>query len=62
MESIDYFNKEKSFQNKNVIITGATGGIGSQIAESLLKSGANVAVLGRNDRKIIEVFSKTLLI
>jgi len=31
----------KSFEGKNVIMTGATGGIGSQVARKLLKNGIN---------------------
>lgn len=57
MESIDYFSKETTYVGKNVLVTGATGGIGSQISEALLKCGANVIVVGRNDRKILEKFS-----
>lgn len=29
----------QSFQGKNVIMTGATGGIGSKVAKKLLKAG-----------------------
>lgn len=58
MESIDYFVKESSFVGKNVLVTGASGGIGGQIAEAFIKSGANVIVIGRNDKKILDKFSK----
>lgn len=62
MESIEYFTKEKSFQDKNIIISGATGGIGRHITESLIKCGAKVIILGRNDKKILDIFSKNNII
>jgi NAD(P)-dependent dehydrogenase (short-subunit alcohol dehydrogenase family) len=34
-----------SFKDKNVVITGATGGIGSKVAKKLLKAGAKVVML-----------------
>jgi short-subunit dehydrogenase len=58
MESIDYFTKEQSFLNKNILITGATGGIGRQVTESLLKCGAKVIIMSRSDKKTADVFSK----
>ena len=32
----------KDLKNKNIIITGATGGIGSSIVEKLSECGANI--------------------
>ena len=34
-----------TLQNKNVLITGASRGIGKSIAEEFAKNGANVALL-----------------
>lgn len=39
-------------KGKNVLLTGATGGIGSKTAKLLLSSGANVFITGRNDEKL----------
>jgi len=42
---------------KNVLITGATGGIGFEIARQLLKKGFHVIISGRNDLKLLEAFN-----
>jgi len=42
----------KEFKNLNVIITGATGGIGAQVARKLLKNGAKVVLLVQDPSKI----------
>jgi NAD(P)-dependent dehydrogenase (short-subunit alcohol dehydrogenase family) len=60
MESIDYFTKERSFKGKNVVITGATGGIGSLVTEALIRCGAKVIAVGRNEKKILTKFEKYL--
>lgn len=36
LSCLDYMN---SFKGKNIIMTGATGGIGSKVAKKLLKAG-----------------------
>lgn len=56
MESIDYFVKEGSFKGKNIVITGATGGIGSILTDAFLKSGARVTAIGRNEKKLLDKF------
>lgn len=38
----------KKFENKNVVVTGGTKGIGLAIAKHFVEEGANVAVLGRD--------------
>lgn len=38
----------KVLKNKNAIVTGASGGIGKQIAIGFAKNGANVAICARN--------------
>lgn len=46
-------------KGKNVLLTGATGGIGSKTAKLLLSSGANVFITGRNAEKL-ETIGKEL--
>lgn len=58
MESIDYYTKEETFRGKNVVITGASGGIGFPLAETLILCGARVIAVGRNEKKILEKFNK----
>ena len=43
---------EISFKNKTVLITGASEGIGFAAAAAFGKSGANVAICGRNAEKL----------
>lgn len=40
------------FKNKTVLLTGASGGIGSAIAKALSKSGAIVILVGRNTERL----------
>jgi short-subunit dehydrogenase len=42
----------ESVKNKNVLIVGATGGIGSRVAKLLAGSGANLFLAGRNIEKL----------
>ncbi len=42
-------------KGKNILIVGATGGIGSNVAKLLAGSGANLFLTGRNARKLEEV-------
>ena len=39
-------------KNTNIILTGATGGIGSSILKNLVTAGANVLATGTNDEKL----------
>ena len=38
--------------NLNILLTGATGGIGNSILEKLVSGGANVLACGTNDKKL----------
>ena len=38
-----------SFKNKNVVITGASRGIGLSLSKRLAKEGANIAILAKTD-------------
>ena len=46
------------FENKNILITGASYGLGAFIAESLGKMGANIILVARNVNKLQYTFSK----
>ena len=39
-------------KNTNIILTGATGGIGNSILENLILTGANVLATGTNEKKL----------
>ena len=58
MDTLAYYIEEKLFVGKNVIVTGATGGIGSELVENLLKCGARVIGIVRNDSKARDKFDK----
>jgi short-subunit dehydrogenase len=47
----------ESLKDKNVLLIGATGGIGSRTAKLLAGSGANLFITGRNIAKLQEVAS-----
>lgn len=46
------------FQNLNVVITGANGVIGSTFVRALVREGANVGLLGRNEGKLQKVIEE----
>lgn len=45
----------KLLYGRTALITGGTSGIGKSIAESFVRSGANVVITGRNQKKIADV-------
>ncbi|KPJ12938.1 3-oxoacyl-[acyl-carrier-protein] reductase FabG [Papilio machaon] len=47
-----------SFNNKVVIVTGSSSGIGAAAAIAFAKEGANVVVVGRNEEKMKNVSNK----
>ena len=47
-----------SLKNKNIIITGASGGIGNSIVEKLNENGANILATGTRVEKLEELKSK----
>ena len=61
-ESIQYYKFENPeyYKNKGVIITGATGGIGSLLTSTLLELGARVVAVVKNEKKLREKFSPSI--
>lgn len=51
-------DKDKMLENKVVLITGGSSGIGLSIAEACLKSGAKVIIAGSTQRKIDDVLKE----
>ena len=51
-------NSVFSLTNKNIIITGASSGIGRQCAITFSKFGANVILIARNKEKLKDAFAK----
>ena len=47
-----------NLENKNIILTGSTGGIGSSIVETLTSLKARVIVTGTNEKKLEELKNK----
>jgi len=47
-----------NLKNSNIVLTGATGGIGSSILEKLVDAGANVVATGTNIEKLSEIKNK----
>ena len=44
-----------NLENKNIILTGATGGIGNAIVDTLVSLKANLIVTGTNEKKLDEL-------
>ena len=43
-------------ENKNILVTGATDGIGAQISKLYSSHGANIILLGRNEEKLSKIY------
>ena len=48
----------KDLKNRNIVITGASGGIGNSIVEKLSESGANILATGTKTEKLDELKNK----
>ena len=57
-ESVFYYEAKKCFAGKNVLITGATGGIGSLLMATLAYLGAKVAVIVKDLKKLQEILNE----
>ena len=47
--------EENILENKNILITGANGGLGRSLCKNFLKFNANIYAMGRNKEKLIEL-------
>ena len=47
-----------NLKNKNIIVTGASGGIGNSIVKRLYESGANILASGTRIEKLEELKTK----
>jgi short-subunit dehydrogenase len=50
----------KKMANSNILVTGATGGIGKAFSRLLFNSGANLVLLGRNKEKLTHLQNELL--
>ena len=50
-----------NLENKNIILTGGSLGIGKETARSLIKKGANVVITGRSEERLRQAFKETKL-
>lgn len=55
-----YLDNLESLENKEIIVTGGTSGIGLSIVHHLLYKHANVIILARNKNKSLEVKTNLL--
>lgn len=49
---------EKEFEGKNILVTGATGLVGSRLVPFLLRHGANVIAVSRHQNKLEHTFKR----
>jgi short-subunit dehydrogenase len=61
-ESMEYYKIQNPhyYKDKGIIITGATGGIGSLLTSTLLELGAKIVVVVKNEKKLKEMFGKNI--
>ena len=58
LEDLKNYKLMIDLKNTNIILTGATGGIGNSILEKLILSGANVLATGTNEDKLKSIKEK----
>ena len=60
--SINFFQKENKnyYKDKNILITGATGGIGTILVETLISLGANLLLISHNEEKLKSKFFNSI--
>ena len=57
-ESLCYYENKKFYKGKGVLITGATGGIGSLLMATLVHLGARIVVLVKDEKKLKEILDQ----
>ena len=62
MDSTNYFlsSDNNCFKDKHIIISGATGGIGSILTETLYNLGASLLLISHNEEKLKSKFHTLL--
>ena len=62
METLDFYDTKTSndFKDKNVLVTGGRGGIGSEVVRALYKLGANIIVISRSQKEVEKEFSEII--
>ena len=60
--SMSYYTSDNNnnFRNKHIIITGATGGIGSVLVRTLYDLGAKLLLISHNEKKLKDKFNSIL--
>jgi short-subunit dehydrogenase len=51
-------NKNNFLQGKNILITGASSGIGRTLTKNLSKFGANIIMLSKNEKKLDAIYDE----
>ena len=51
-----------NLKDKNIIVTGASGGIGNSIIEKLNQAGANILASGTRIEKLTELKDKNIIV
>lgn len=59
-KSLKYYYSQKFFEGKGVIVTGATGGIGSVLTKALCDLGAKVVAMVKDEKKFRSIFTTYL--
>ena len=61
-ESMEYYKLQNPdyYKDKGIIITGATGGIGSLLTSTLIELGAKIVAVVKNEKKLKEMFGKNI--
>ena len=57
-ESLCYYENKNFYKGKGVLITGATGGIGSLLMAALVHLGARIVALVKDEKKLKEILDK----
>ena len=52
--------EDKALANKVILVTGASQGLGAEVAKSCAAAGATVVLLGRSQKKLEKVYDEVL--